>query len=151
MGFIVKAINSLYPDAIIEIEPHLSVNGPGKKKTWNPDILVLRNEKELFIIDYESPNSSDTRVPEKDVKQYTYSKLKIPYIIITTLPKKPSPDWQLRYTSKGYWNEKHKGEKDEIRKSPYNYWYKFYRKKCSGKENMFFLNINGRKVSVEDI
>ncbi|MBU1976004.1 MAG: hypothetical protein KKG59_06385 [Nanoarchaeota archaeon] len=151
MGYIVRALIRLYPEYIIEIEPHLSMHVNGKIKLWRPDILVRKGDVAWMIIDYESPNSSDARIECKDVNQYRASGLAVPYIIITTLPNKLTPSWELRYTTKGYRNEEHKGKREEVRQNPYTYWYSIYKETFRNKylTNIFFLNINGHQVQRE--
>jgi hypothetical protein len=74
----------------------------------------------------------------------------IPYIIITTLPDKESPEWQLRYTSKDQYNHEHKGKISCVRNNPFKYWYRVYSQEIKDKNiklsNIQFFNIDGKKV-----
>lgn len=145
-----------------------------QKRDFRPDVIVVNNgdfdfSSPLLYIDYESPSSSDARIPSKDVDKYiariekNINLNKVPYIIITTLPKKESPKWKLKWAGKdGYNNHLYSTDKNvkaenrnKIRKNPFDYWYSFYRselKDYGGKlENIHFLNINGKQISFEDI
>jgi hypothetical protein len=79
---------------------------------FQPDILIRGHQEEILAaIDFESPNSSDARVPHKDVTAYlrwvTTSAQSFEYLIITSLPDRPTSTWELRYASTGKWNEHH--------------------------------------------
>lgn len=155
-GLLVKAAWSL-PEAIsVEIDVRFNED----KYKFQPDIAVRNSKAEVFLaIDFESPNSCDTRIPEKDVLAYiNWSKeLKIKsgvpeYLIITSLPKKKSPTWELRYANKGNNNYGHKRE--EIRKNPFQYWYSYYSKNLFNGWRDYpitFANFDGNKLSVEKL
>jgi hypothetical protein len=119
---------------------------------FQPDTMALDNDGHcLLAVDFESPNSSDARIPEKDVEPYlrwsNQQPSRVPYLIITSLPKHVPPprprlgvgrslrrgfskkQWELRYTSPGGCNEAHLQHKDEIESNPCAYWYRFYREK----------------------
>jgi hypothetical protein len=119
-----------------------------KDYKMQPDLIAYDDtDRPLMILDYESPNSSDARIPAKDVKIFEATKLTCPYIIITTLPNAYAPDWELRYTSKGYYNENHKGKLEDVRKNPKAYWYAEYKKEIPKlSPNIHFLNINAKRV-----
>ena len=141
----IKAISSVYVD--------MRFNAKGKK--FQPDITAFdKNDKRIIFLDYESPNSSDARVLEKDVDSYidwiATQKSKVPYIIITTLPDKGMPAWEVRYTSKNGYNYRYRDKKSEILKNPYSFWYSHYRKHMKGKDtrNIFFANINEKDVNL---
>ena len=101
IGLITKVLINLASANIIGHD--IRFNEASRK--FQPDIVILNPDLEpLLYIDYESPNSSDARVPIKDVRAYTqwvedYHDA-LPYFIITTLPNKPAPEWQLRHTGK---------------------------------------------------
>ena len=144
-----------------------------QKRYFRPDVVVYNKDFDfsspLLYIDYESPSSSDARIPSKDVDKYiahiekNINLNKVPYIIITTLPKKESPKWKLKWAGKdGYNNHLYSTDKNlraenqkKIQKNPFDYWFSFYRNKlkdCGDKlENIRFLNINGKQISFEDI
>jgi hypothetical protein len=109
-------------------------------------------------VDYESPNSSDARVPEKDVEPYlrwvTREEGRAEYIIITTLPDRHCPQWELRYTSKGQCNHKFRDQRNEIRKNPFEFWYLYYRDtlRDTSLGALSFVNLDNRRVMhVRDI
>jgi hypothetical protein len=128
---------------------------------FTPDLSALmRNDAsdphdfispKLFL-DYESPNSSDSRVPIKDVAAYqAWSKAeqtRLPYFIVTTLPNRAAPNWQLRWTSKGKYNEGFQGSEATIRRNPFQFWYDIYRKRLRGEDldQIYFINIDAKKV-----
>lgn len=144
------------------------------QRRFKPDVVVCKNGKNGFnfspslYIDYESPNSCDARIVKKDVEKYILFGNPIPYIIITTLPKKESPDWKLLWTGKDGANKHLHGlnrneknqERDKIRKNPFDYWFSFYREKLSScrkkhkdwidqLDNIYFININSKETSFE--
>lgn len=127
------------------------------KIKFQPDLTALFNIKPfkpLLFVDYESPNSCDTRIPKKDVAPYIeWCKVygsKIPYLIITTLPDKSTSDWQLRYASKGKDNAKYKDRTKEIFDNPFKFWYADYKTALKGRDfdMVHFININGKKVEI---
>ncbi len=128
-------------------------NDKGKK--FQPDIAAFdKNDKPIIFLDYESPNSSDARIPDKDVDSYqgwvATQKSQVPYIIITTLPNKYTPDWQVRYMSKSGYNYRYRDNESEILRNPYGFWYSHYRNymKKIDAHNVFFANINGKIVDL---
>lgn len=122
---------------------------------FTPDVVGFTATMEPAVfIDYESPNSSDARIPPKDVDKYrawcATSKTQVPYVIVTTLPDYASNDWQLRWTTyKKYLNYPFRGRRDEIRKNPFKFWYGIYRKKLRNRDltGVYFLNISGNRVT----
>ena len=142
----IKTISAVYVDMRFN---------EGRKKKFQPDLTGVDNRgNPIICIDYESPNSSDARVLEKDIDSYkswaTAKKSQVPYIIITTLPDKYTPEWEVRYTSKNGYNYHYRDKKLEILKNPYSFWYSHYRdymKKIDA-HNIFFVNINGKSVDL---
>ena len=127
----------------------------GKGKKFQPDLTGFDScGNSIIFVDYESPNSSDSRVPNKDVASYKSwietQENRAPYIIITTLPDGNAPDWQLRYTTEGYLNDHFRGKKSEMIKNPFRFWYSYYRKCLKDIDiyNIFFANINGKDVNL---
>ena len=125
----------------------------GKKAKFQPDLAGFDGSLEpVAFVDYESPNSSDARVPTKDVDAYLAwrrkSGLGVPYVIVTTLPDRPSENWELRYTSPGQYNERFRGRKDEVRRNPYRFWYGLYLDEFSRREmtTVALVNIDGKAV-----
>ncbi len=136
------------PDVYIDYR----INVDNGKTKFQPDIFSCNSKgKPLLVIDYESPNSSDARIPSKDVKPYLKWNPQVPYIIITTLPKRPSPSWQLRYTDAT--NKFHKGKNEVVRENPFEYWYNFYKNELQEYEaemkSVYFININCKETNLE--
>lgn len=130
-----------------------------KGQKFQPDVVgyfdakaVQRNEPMVFV-DFESPNSSDGRIPNYHLPQYLewVRELdpKIPYEVITSLPDGRANRWELRYTTKGLCNADHKGKLYEICENPFRYWTSVWRKQLAERSDLsavFFLNIDRRKV-----
>ncbi len=122
---------------------------------FQPDLVAMTSLEPfqpLLFLDYESPNSSDMRIPTKNIDTYiawskAYSR-RIPYIIITTLPNRKTESWQLRYTSEGYPNEAFSNRRKDIFENPFQFWYSQYRKvlKSMNLSKIYFININGKRV-----
>jgi hypothetical protein len=128
----------------------------GRKKKFQPDLTGVDNRgNPIIFIDYESPNSSDARVPDKDVKAYTNwrtQKNQAPYLIITTLPDKEALDWEIRWTARGRWNYlfRDNKSKSKIKRNPLRFWRLHYRNCLKGKDtrNVFFADINGKSINL---
>jgi hypothetical protein len=134
-------------------------DNPGKRKIlkWEPD-MVFRDRvgkvgKVLLFVDFESPNSSDFRVIDRDITLWylnwlAHSSNMTEYLIITSLPDAESPGWLCRYTrADGY-------DKVAARKNPFRYWYGIYRArfKTEWKEYpITFANFNGTKLEAVDL
>jgi hypothetical protein len=121
---------------------------------FQPDLVAYREHEPepVLFVDYESPNSSDARVPEKDVEPYLKwvagEANPTEYIIITTLPAQACPKWEVRYTSEGQCNHGFRDRRDEIRRNPFEFWYSHYRKTLRHKPlgALSLVNIDGRRV-----
>jgi hypothetical protein len=123
--------------------------GTGEK--FQPDVVAFGGEiadlKPLFFIDYESPNSSDGRPVRKDLDPYlAWCEKKnsdVPYIVITTLPKKSVACWSK-------WDCTDLAEYRLLKRNPYRYWYPWYKKefakKVGKRNNVALININGTSV-----
>jgi hypothetical protein len=150
IGLLSKILWSL--DEITEVGVDERINRLDGAK-FQPDLVAYREPKRVLLVDYESPNSSDARVPKKDVKPYLNwvagEECQVEYVIITTLPDRLCPWWELRYTSKGQCNHKFRGQRDKIRKNPFKFWYSEYRRTLQGKPlgGLSFVNIDGRSVT----
>ncbi len=126
-------------------------SGEGTK--FQPDLAAFGKKLHpLFFLDYESPNSSDARIPGKDVDAYSAWREKTsataPYVIVTTLPDAESPAWELRWTSRDQYNEAFRGRGSEVVQNPYQFWYTHYRSEFASRqmENVAMLNISGKRV-----
>lgn len=112
--------------------PSQSEKQLGKSPRWRPDV-VLSNQsgQPIGVIEYESLNSSDSRVVDKDMYGYEgwHKTLTtpVPLLVITTLPDSPSPEYRLQYKSFGLYNADHAAHEAQMQKSPLAYWYGFYR------------------------
>jgi hypothetical protein len=143
----IKTIAAVYVD--------MRFNDKGKK--FQPDITAFdKNNKPIIFLDYESPNSSDARVPDKDIKSYTnWRESRAPYLIITTLPDRKALNWKVRWTARGQWDYLFRDDKSKskIKKNPFRFWYSYYRKHMKDKDthNIFFANINGKSVSLINV
>lgn len=123
------------------------------KIKFQPDLVGYDfNDQPVVFLDYESPNSSDARIPIKDIDPYLEwchkQEKNIPYIIITTLLDYPSSNWELRYTSSEKYNYEFRDKRQIIRKNPCRFWYDFYfsefhKRKISG---ISLLNISRKTV-----
>ena len=148
LGLISSALGRCCPEMLVSIDTRFNSD-----VKFQPDITLMDSDlSPCLYIDYESPNSSDARVPTKDVDAYLAfsgsTGERVPYLIVTTLPDEPAPDWQLRYYSKGYYNDGFKQHLSAIRENPFGFWYGYYRRELAGRnlENIHFLNISGRKI-----
>ncbi|WP_005032753.1 hypothetical protein [Holophaga foetida] len=148
LGLITAALGRLCPDLLVSIDTRFNTD-----VKFQPDITLLDGElNPCLYIDYESPNSSDARIPSKDVDAYlAFSRSireRIPYIIMTTLPNAQTPKWQLRYSGKGYYNDGFGKRLGAIRANPFEFWYAHYRQELAGRdmEGIHFLNISDREI-----
>lgn len=147
LGFLISELEKVlncYPALIAGVDTRFN---SGVK--FQPDLSMLDPDLSPWLfVDYESPNSSDARVPVKDVDAYnafsTSTNSRIPYIIITTLPDQPSPYWKLRYYSKGNYNDGFKEHRSEILENPFRFWSRYYQAEMLKRDisNIHFLNIS---------
>jgi hypothetical protein len=136
--------------ATVGIDLRLNLGGGIK---FQPDVVGWDDKDDLAVLlDYESPNSSDARIPVKDVDACIAwrhkSRSQACYIIVTTLPDRPTPGWQLRYASEGQCNHGFRDRRAEIRASPCAFWYGYYREQLAMRDawNIAMVNINGKTV-----
>ncbi|MDP2998600.1 MAG: hypothetical protein Q8N47_14025 [Bryobacterales bacterium] len=155
IGLLSRILWSL--DGITEVGIDVRINRPDGAK-FQPDLVAYRERKPVLLVDYESPNSSDARVRDKDVKPYLKwvagEEGRAEYIIITTLPDRHCPRWEVRYTSKGQCNQNVRDKRDEIRQNPFGFWYSEYRRTLRDTPlgALSFVNIDGRRVTpVRDV
>lgn len=152
IGLLAKLLWQLPGATIVAIDLRLN---EGRAK-FQPDLVALesmRPFKPIVFVDYESPNSSDMRIPENDVDAYAkwsaICKASVPYLIITTLPNRSVGDWELRYTNKGNINEAFNRRRQEVASNPFAFWYAEYRRVLTSKvtTGVHFINIDGNQVS----
>lgn len=155
LGAISRVVQKLPEVVYVGIDLRLN-NGKGVK--FQPDVVGFSADfRPILIVDYESPNSSDARSPTKDWKPYTewrgeYVNAPVPYFVITTLPKGNCQSWELRHTSKGKYNEKFRGQRENIRSNPFNFWYDYYKTVSVDYDlqNIKMVNIDGGQVEIID-
>jgi hypothetical protein len=129
LGAIAGVVGGLPGVAHIAIDVRLNDMRGGK---FQPDVVGYdQNLHPVVVVDYESPNSSDARVPVKDWLPFAQwraaSGRETPYLVVTTLPQRGSPEWELRWTASGQYNHEFSGQRDKIRRSPFEFWYRHYR------------------------
>ncbi|MBM4031597.1 MAG: hypothetical protein FJ291_07410 [Planctomycetes bacterium] len=160
VGLIVKACWALPEVAAVDVDVRFNL---GRGCKFQPDAAARTSDGEvILVIDYESPNSSDARIPVKDVGQFIgWARREFhkrgaqppPYLIITTLPDQPDPGaWWAMWTAEGQYNEGRRKDSDKIRIHPRDYWYDFYRKEVGQLleqepwATIHFLNLDGSKL-----
>lgn len=151
---------------------------PSNGMKFNPDILFWKNGKPMILIEYESTNSSDYRVIDKDLVNYRRSvetsfSLELPkfWIIITTLPNKKVTSWSrwelLEWAKKFVELDKelpkqskqHSFEKIlyyKLKENPYSFYYEKFLsefekidKRFFYKSQLFLVNLNSMGLNVE--
>jgi hypothetical protein len=153
VGLIAKILGEL--EGIRYVGFDLRLND-GKGHKFQPDLVGYLDMEgtPVMFVDFESPNSSDTRIPRYHLQQYLQwvrrSKTKPPYVIVTCLPDASAPNWKQLYKS-GRWHSWHKvKDLEELRANPFRYWMKVWgedlRKRQVDLSQIFFLNIDDRKV-----
>jgi len=144
LGMLVRVVGELRGVAHVAVD--LRINDL-KGIKFQPDLVGLDARwQPVVVVDYESPNSSDARIPKKDVGKYLAVKMRAPYVVVTTLPDRPAPDWELRYASPGHANDRFAGRLGAVRRNPCRFWYGHYRRTMRGWDlsGVHFVNINGR-------
>jgi len=147
-GEIVKILSNHSDVSIAAIDVRLN-NNDGIK--FQPDVICYdKNQKVLMYVDYESPNSSDARIPQKDVNSYIrWRKLdNAPYVIITTLPNYSASKWKLLHTGQKQYNFAFKANKAELLINPYKFWDSFYCDQFNDIDmtGVYILNISGNEI-----
>lgn len=178
LGILVQTCYAMPGVVVVDVDVHLNEDGV----KFQPDLVGRDKEgAPIIIVDFESPNSSDARVPQKDVEAYVAWTEAVhaatPYLIITSLPhivdtprppsvggtasrRRAKPKWDVRYTAPGYYNCEHKEFADLIRSNPFAYWYREYRgelkrlqaRNPSLKDLPFcFANLDGLELELIDV
>lgn len=116
----------------VAIERGLKVIG---ERMFRPDITLWQSRGRLVgVMDYESTNSSDSRIIDRNFENYRKyvgrALHDIPHfwVILTTLPSKEvkSSDWNS-------WDYSKKNKKyEELRKNPFQFWFRQYKEKFAG-------------------
>jgi hypothetical protein len=149
-GGIVRVSWGLPDVRLVAVDLRVNLGGGVK---FQPDVAALDKDlKFLFFIDYESPNSSDARVPTKDVDAYAAWRektgLDVPYLIVTTLPDRKSPTWELRWTSAGCYNEAFQGRWPEVAANPFRFWHGHYLGEFASRkmDGVSLVNLDGKRA-----
>jgi hypothetical protein len=105
----------------------------GTSPRWRPDVVLRNSAGQLLgVVEYESLNSSDSRVVEKDFYGYESwaDRLPkpVPLLVITTLPDGQDSQYRLLYKQNDAYNIDHAANEATIRQNPFHYWYAFYRR-----------------------
>jgi hypothetical protein len=126
----------------------------GEKCKLQPDVVGFDVDlRPMLFVDYESPNSSDERIIEKDIKAYLrwreVTKKTVPYVLITTLPSVESPRWEVRYTSNVGYGAAAKGQAKVVRENPLRFWTNVWKGNPVMRDltNLAILNIDCRSVA----
>lgn len=155
VGLIAKVVGEMERIAYVGVDVRLN-NGKGQK--FQPDVVGFADAKSVhsnqpaILVDFESPNSCDGRIPQYHLRQYCEwvrdRNPKVPYVIVTSLPDTGAAKWELWYKSEEY-NSPHRGKMDEIRANPFRYWTSVWRNKLGQRSDLsdvFFFNIDRRNV-----
>ena len=151
VGLLAAVVAELAGVAIATIDHRLN-NRNGT--AFQPDILAVSRElNPVLAIDYESPNSSDARVPRKDWAPYACWRATgatFPYYVITTLPDAACPTWELRYASPRGCNHGFAPFRAEIRRNPFAFWYAYYGRESAKHDltGITMLNISWKNVTI---
>ncbi len=120
---------------------------------FKPDVIgYTDNLHAMFILDYESPNSSDYRVVEKDVDGFIgwrdHMGSTVPYVIVTTLPQATSW-WECRWVGEGSYNHSFKDRREQWAANPRQFWHGVYVPAFASRSmsNIAVVNIDGKNVS----
>lgn len=148
LGILITELGKLLPDCMASVDTRFNMDAK-----FQPDITMLDTElNPVLFLDYESPNSSDARIPIKDIDAYNAfsqsTQTRIPYLVVTSLPDLATPKWQLRYYSPGYYNAGFKQHISAIRENPFRFWYSHYRSEMTHRNSIgiHFLNIQGKEM-----
>jgi len=131
----------------------------GRRDSWKPDVVGWNGTGDVVcVLEYESLNSSDSRVIEKDVYGYWRWVQNLvarpPMLIVTTLHDGPSPHYKLRYARPGYYNWEHVDRQKDARENPRAYWYACYAAQMDTglrELRIRFANFNGCHLDAIDL
>lgn len=128
-----------------------------RKIKFQPDLVAYRGDTPVLVVDFESPNSSDARVPRKDALAFLrwtrHTGFSPDYVIITSLPDRETPSWQLRHVGAGQANHNFRGRCAEICTNPFAFWYAVYRKRLKGQhlQGVRFVNLDRTRAKWVDL
>jgi hypothetical protein len=149
LGVLAKILWELKGVTKVGIDERISLAGRRSRARikFQPDLVAYHSETPIFFVDYESPNSSDTRVVEKDVDAFLAWRRSLrsqaEYVIITRLPGGPCKSWKARYGGRNRWLKKR--HRAEIRKSPSASGIRTTARSCEANASM--VNIDGKSAS----
>lgn len=156
VGLIASVVSNWRGVALVGIDVRFN---RGTNRKFQPDVVGFDQDLQPIIcVDFESPNSSDGRIPMKDVCAYVAwldpSGKSVPYIVVTSLPNRrvSKQDWELRWTSRGQCNWDHRQNWAKLSASPLSYWSRVWAKtlrkyRVPAHSSIGFINIDGRIVS----
>jgi hypothetical protein len=72
----------------------------------------------------------------------------VPYLIVTTLPDRESPSWELRWTSSGCYNEAFQGRRQEVAANPFRFWHGHFLAEFAARklDGVALVNLDGKKA-----
>ncbi|MBS0251579.1 MAG: hypothetical protein JSR78_11020 [Proteobacteria bacterium] len=155
LGALCHCLRQLPSVRHVGVDVRLNRVGTGVK--FQPDVVAYSDdalERPLLLIDYESPNSSDLRVIEKDLLAYQRwrgdDQTAPPYIVVTTLPAVAVPSWELRWTYKEGYNAGLQGMRADVSRNPLNFWTAQWLKHIRAEmlEHVTLMNIDRQSVSI---
>jgi hypothetical protein len=78
-------------DGVAWVGIDVRLNNPGDHIKFQPDVVGFREDRShVLYVDFESPNSCDSRIADKDVRPYLKWTAKhndaAYYVIVTSLP-----------------------------------------------------------------
>lgn len=140
LSILADILKSNFLSHLIGIDVRLDSRKEKPDQGWKfrPDIVVFDTDyAPQYIIDFESPNSSDYRVVTRDMDNYFYwaegeygsgeDQIKNwpPYLIVTSLPNSKVEKWKLRY-KKGYnillTSQDYEEEEKALNANPFIFW-----------------------------
>lgn len=146
-------------DGVVHVGIDVRLNLGGGVK-FQPDVVGFREDRgHVLYVDFESPNSCDTRIKDKDILPYLNWVSKhhdaANYVVVTSLPDRLSSTWQLRFFSgqgASGRNSEHRQFRDAIRANPLRYWSNVWRHDLARRDlsQVVFLNIDGKSVRQVD-
>ena len=138
---------------MVDIERGLK---PNEGSAFNPDILLWKNNEPILLLEYESTNSSDYRVIEKDLANFKISAeslledCSLPrfWVVLTTLPDKSVTSWSNweGYSAKEY---------ERIKENPRKFYKRWFIQEFSkvpnklfNRSKLFLFNLNERGIEL---
>jgi hypothetical protein len=153
VGLIARVLGEL--DGISYVGFDVRLND-GKGHKFQPDLVGYIDVEgtPVMFVDFESPNSSDTRIPRYHIQQYLqwvkHFETRPPYVIVTCLPDTSAPKWKQLYKSGRLHSYHRVKDIEKLRASPFRYWVKVWgedlRKSGESLSGISFLNIDDHRV-----